>query len=329
MTEEEKPVSADQEIIASDSNQTIEEKADAEEARHQNQLALSESEAMPETATISEAESAETEVVPVGENLEADMPESLNEPSEPIVPAETPAGIDAEFTPAEPIAEPLEASAPETKIAPPAIEERMSLSTIFGIIFVLLVILALIYFVTRKPADVSADEDGQKVTVSDSVEQGKVSIIEETKNDINVLVNYSDETVYPKIKVTAYLGNTQKNPQSADCSLTYPLEREIDKKYDSNMINTMIGLLEPLSATEKELGYVSVIPAGTVLKYLKLDDSGVMSVNLSGNISKAAGSCAVTAIRSQVRDTISQFAAVKSVVICIDGNCRDDQILQP
>lgn len=208
-------------------------------------------------------------------------------------------------------------------------KEKMPANKIIGIIIVLIIILIVVFYATRKPAAVTVDENGQSITVSNSLEQGKVSIIEETKKDINVLVSNGDETAYPKTKVTVYLGNTQKNPNSADCSLVYPLEREIDKKYDSNMINTMIGLLDPFSAAEKEKGYVSVIPNGTILKYLKLDDSGVMSVNLSGNISKAAGSCAVTAIKSQITETISQFAAVKSVVICIDGNCNEGEILQP
>ncbi|MFA6526353.1 MAG: GerMN domain-containing protein [Candidatus Buchananbacteria bacterium] len=208
-------------------------------------------------------------------------------------------------------------------------KEKMPANKIIGIIIVLIVILVVVFYATRKPAAETADENKQSITVSSSLEQGKVSIIEETKNDIKVLVSNGDETAYSKTKVTVYLGNTQKNPNSADCSLAYPLEREIDKKYDSNMINTMIGLLEPLSTGEKEKGYVAVIPAVTTLKYLKLDDSGVMSVNLSGNISKAAGSCAVTAIKSQIKETISQFAAVKAVVICIDGNCNESEILQP
>jgi len=216
-----------------------------------------------------------------------------------------------------------------TQVKVPAEAEKMRPSTIIGIIAVFIVILAVIFFATRQPAAVTLGNDGQTVSVSGAKEQGKVNIIEETKSDINVTVNDGTKTAYPKVKVIVYLGNTQKNPNSADCSLAYPVEREIDKKYDSNMINTMLGLLEPLSAAEKEQGFVSTVPSGTILKYLKLDDSGAMSVNLSGTISQAAGSCAVTAIKAQIKDTIMQFAAVKSVVICIDGNCDESRILQP
>ena len=88
-------------------------------------------------------------------------------------------------------------------------------------------------------------------------------------------------------------------------------------------------MLQPLTSTEKEAGYVSVIPDGSLLKSIKLDDSGVATATFTGNLNKAAGSCAVTAIKAQIKDTLLQFASVKSVVICIDENCKEDEILQP
>lgn len=224
----------------------------------------------------------------------------------------------------EPVVEPISTPADIQRS-----EENSSFKNAIGIIGVLLAILALVYFVTKNPANTVTPLSNQIVSVSTTQEQGKVNIIEEVKNDVNIPGGGSEDIVYQKIKATAYLGNTQKNPNSIDCALTYPLEREIDKKYESPMINSVLALLEPLTLAEKEQGFVSAIPAGTILKYLKLDDSGVMSVNLSGNISKAAGSCAVTAIRSAITNTLSQFSSVKSVIICIDGNCNDEEILQP
>ncbi|MFA5020562.1 MAG: GerMN domain-containing protein [Patescibacteria group bacterium] len=201
---------------------------------------------------------------------------------------------------------------------------------IIAIAVALVVILSLIYWAVKPAADNDSDNHGQSVQVSDAPEQGKVNIIEEVRNDISVAVSGNvDEPAYPQTKVTVYFGNTVKNPNSIDCALAYPLDRETDKKYDSAMVNTVLGLLKPLSPQEKEQGFVSAIPNGTILKYLKLDDSGVMSANFSGAISRAAGSCAVTAIRSQIEATLLQFSAVKSVVICIDGDCQADRILQP
>jgi len=324
MDEEEKTAADGPEAVSGAAAAPAEAIEKSEAALQQEQLPLTQPAAEDEPS-VAAADIAEPGIEPApadpvsapSADEEAEMPEVNGAPAE--IEAVEPALEPEKISPA---AEPAEASAP-------AMREKMPLSTVIGIAVVLLVVIVLVFIVTRKPAAETFYADGQQVSVSSSLEQGKINIIEETKNDINVLVDDNGKPAFPKMKVTVYLGNTQKNPNSADCSLAYPLEREIDQEYDSNMINTMIGLLEPLSVTEKERGYVSAIPNGTSLEYLKLDDTGVMSVNLSGNISKAAGSCAVTAIRSQIAETISQFAAVKSVVICVDGNCREDEILQP
>jgi len=251
------------------------------------------------------------------------IPEKIEEPViEPIV---------TEADPAEEIniEEKSEVLADNSEVPVAAAAGDSNFNAALKIIGVLLVMLSVIYFMAKKPADTEVPISAQNVKVSTTQEQGKVNILEEVKNDVSILGAGSEDIVYQKIKATAYLGNTQKNQNSVDCALAYPLEREIDKKYDSPMINAVLALLEPLTSAEKEQGFVSAIPAGTILKYLKLDDSGVMSVNLSGNISKAAGSCAVTAIRSAITNTLSQFSSVKSVIICVDGNCDEQEILQP
>jgi len=206
---------------------------------------------------------------------------------------------------------------------------KINTNTVIIVIIVLAVVLGIIFLLSKKSDRDEKSESNVSVSVDGRQEQGKISIIEETKDDIKVLTASNDRIAWPKTKVIAYFGNTQKNPNSADCSLTYLLEREIDKRYDSNMLNSVLAVLEPLKNIEKEKGYVSSIPEGSSLKYIKLDDSGVATVNFSGNLNKAAGSCAVTAIKSQIKDTLLQFASVKSVVICIDDNCQEDEILQP
>jgi len=201
--------------------------------------------------------------------------------------------------------------------------------TVIYVIVAVLIVLVVVFIASRKPVSDDLRNFGSTVSVKDQLEQGKITIIEETRDDISVLIAGTEEIKWPKTKVFAFFGNTRNNPNSQDCSLSYPLEREIDKRYDSNMLNSVLALLEPLSNLEKEKGYVSSIPTGTKLEYIKLDDSGVATVNFSGNIGRAAGSCAVTAIKTQIRDTVSQFASVKSIVICINDNCKEDEILQP
>ncbi len=207
--------------------------------------------------------------------------------------------------------------------------EKIKSSTVIGVAVVLIAVIAVIYFAAKQASAPAENGDNQKVTVATEPESGKVSIIEEaTADDIGVLVN-SGKTVWSKTEVFAFLGNSEKNSGANDCSLVYAAKRTVDKKYDSNMMNAISGLLQPVTAAEKEAGYFSAIPSGTTLKYLKLDDSGAIEANFSGAINNAAGSCAVTAIRSQIKSTLMQFSAVKSVVICVDGECDDGKILQP
>jgi len=198
-----------------------------------------------------------------------------------------------------------------------------------GAIIILILIVIAIFVVTKKSDQEKSDYSGLKIRVSSELEQGKVSIIEETKDDINVLTNNQTKTEFPVTEVIAFFPNNQKDPGATDCQRVFTLKKEIPKRYDSNILNSTLALLEPLTVREREAGYLSVIPSGTFLRYVKLDDSGVATANFVGAISKSAGSCAVSAIRAQITETLMQFASVKSVVICVDDNCREDEILQP
>jgi hypothetical protein len=198
------------------------------------------------------------------------------------------------------------------------------------ILAIIAVIVALGAYFWKQNSDSEYGNYGDiKVQVNDQLEQGKVSIIEEVNDDINTLSEGGSAAKPVMTEVVAFFGNTQKDPGTQDCSRVFALKREIPKQYDSNMLNSVLALVNPLSAAEKEAGYISLIPDGTFLRYIKLDDSGVAMANFSGGIAKTAGSCAVTAIKAQIRATLMQFSAVKSVVICVDDNCHEEEILQP
>ncbi|MFA6594171.1 MAG: GerMN domain-containing protein [Candidatus Buchananbacteria bacterium] len=207
--------------------------------------------------------------------------------------------------------------------------DRPQPKTIAAAVVALLIIIAVIWLIVGNMGRNSSTADNNSVKVSTAVENGKVSIIEEVPEEIQVNVTSADVPVWPKTKIIAYYSNTIRNADANDCSQVEPLEREIDEKFDSNIINTVNGLLEPLSSAEKAAGYYSALPLGTRLKYVKLDGDGTLEVNFDYQLGKAAGSCAVTAIRSQITNTLMQFAQVQSVKICVDGNCQQDQILQP
>ena len=153
-------------------------------------------------------------------------------------------------------------------------------------------------------------------------------VVDDTKEDGQVkIVNGNSEELANKgeaVKITAYYNKVSTN----ECENVIPLEREVEKKYDSDVINTVRGLLIPLTNDELGQGWISSIPDQTFLKSVVIKD-GVAQATFSAALNNVAGSCRVLAIRSQIEKTLLQFSYIKSVTICIDGNCRQDEILQP
>ncbi|MFA6918806.1 MAG: GerMN domain-containing protein [Patescibacteria group bacterium] len=169
-------------------------------------------------------------------------------------------------------------------------------------------------------------KNNDTVVVSDKKEQGTVRIVE--GNNANFGIDNNTLLEANQVEIIAYYGNSQKNKPMIDCSIVFPLHRIIEKKYDSEFVNTMKGLLQPLTADEISRGFTSAIPQGVAIKYIKIA-SGVAEVDFNDNLYRIGGSCAVTAVRAQIEKTLLQFPQVKSVLICVDGNCKQDAILQP
>lgn len=198
-----------------------------------------------------------------------------------------------------------------------------------GILLVLSFLWYLSYQEMQKLNNISTEEDGVTITVSNEQEQGTVTITEQGTREI---ASPSDTGVVVSANATlikTYYLNSKGNPNIANCSKVEMLEKQTERKYSSQIINTMRGLLEPLTAEQKSAGWSSAIPEGVLLKSVLIRDGGVAEANFTGNLGRVAGSCAVTAVRAQIEQTLKQFPGVKSVRICIDGNCNQSQILQP
>jgi spore germination protein GerM len=210
------------------------------------------------------------------------------------------------------------------------LKEALGKINIVRILIILAIVWVLFYLAGQKPEEgVELFDEETNITVSDEVEDGVVNIVEENNGDITVPGSNRQPTDASKMFVTVYLSNTLKDPNASDCGRVFPLEKETAKREGAPIVNTVLALLEPLTAEEKEAGYVSTIPEGTFLNNVRISDSKVATVNFFGNLNKAAGSCAVTAIRAQITETLLQFNSIDSVIICIDGNCNQDEILQP
>lgn len=210
-------------------------------------------------------------------------------------------------------------------------EKRKNLikNIVLGILVVVVIILVWQFAENDKTAKTNSDfKDNVNIKVSEIKENGTVNIVNSTGTAVSGKNLVNNEVFGDKVKILVFFGNSGYNKDSKDCSLVYSLERFVDRKYDSLEINTIRGLLEPISTEERAQGYYSSIPDGTILKQLKISGD-TAEVNLSGKIATMGGSCAVSAVRSQITMTLMQFPDIKNVNICIDGNCNQDEILQP
>ncbi len=125
------------------------------------------------------------------------------------------------------------------------------------------------------------------------------------------------------VTVKAFFGNSSKG---AECEKVVAVSRQIPKTAAIGRA-AILELLEGPTAQETSAGYLSSINTGTALNTLTIVN-GVARADFTEELdSGVAGSCRVSAIRSQIVETLKQFPTVKEVIISISGKSED--ILQP
>ncbi len=128
------------------------------------------------------------------------------------------------------------------------------------------------------------------------------------------------------MKLKVFFSSTKLNEDMIDCSLVFPVTREVEKTV-AVARTSLMELFKGTTIQEKELGYFTNINDGVEIKALSIKD-GVATVDLNSKLQDGVGgSCKVMAIRAQITETLKQFSTVDSVIISIDGQTED--ILQP
>lgn len=106
------------------------------------------------------------------------------------------------------------------------------------------------------------------------------------------------------------------------CNCDSVVTRRVTSSYNlkDRATETINKLLEGPTAKEKEKGYTTNIPEGTKLLNLDIAD-GVANVNFSSEMSALGrSSCQFDSITSLIKNTLSQFSAIKQINILVNGN---------
>ena len=129
------------------------------------------------------------------------------------------------------------------------------------------------------------------------------------------------------IVVKAFFGNRIKDPTALYCDRVYPVERVVPKT-QAVARAALQELLAGPTALEEQEGYVTPINAGVKIQKLVIEN-GTVFVDFDETLeAQVGGSCRVTIIRAQIKETLKQFPTVTNVVLTINGR-GDDIILQP
>ena len=153
------------------------------------------------------------------------------------------------------------------------------------------------------------------------LEKDNPSGLPENADSIKVPVLFKGESIAVKI----FFSNDSLDPQIS-CNKVFPVERTITKT-DAIGRATLEQLLIGPTEVEEINAYVTSINSGVKINSLNIEN-GLAKVDFSSEIEQGVGgSCKVSAIRSQITETLKQFPSVREVVISVDG--RTEDALQP
>jgi len=127
-----------------------------------------------------------------------------------------------------------------------------------------------------------------------------------------------------KTTIQLFFSDINKDPQGLECGKTYPVSRVVPKV--SGIAKKAIEeLLKGTTTDESLAGMKTTIPKETKLQSISIE-GGVVRIDFNLAI-EGGGSCRVTAIRSQIANTLHQFPSVSEVVISVNGDSTE--ALQP
>lgn len=156
------------------------------------------------------------------------------------------------------------------------------------------------------------------------LEKDNPSGLPEHADEIRIPILFADPGA--QMSVTVFFGNTIKDPEVLDCSRVFSVTRTIPKT-QAIARAALNELLAGPTAQEAQAGYTTSINSGVEIQSLVIEDA-TAKVDFTPRLDEdMGGSCRVTAIRSQITETLKQFPTVDDVVISIDG--ETDLILQP
>lgn len=127
------------------------------------------------------------------------------------------------------------------------------------------------------------------------------------------------------ISLKIYFNNRLLDPQVV-CTKVFPVERQISKNIETTRA-ALEELLKGPNEKEKSEGYFTSINSGVSINNISIKN-GIAYIDFDEQLEfQVGGSCRVSSIYAQIKNTIEQFQEIQKTIISING--RTEDILQP
>ena len=148
----------------------------------------------------------------------------------------------------------------------------------------------------------------------------KNSINETPKENVNLNGSLPKQNNF-----VVYFGNSELNPESADCGAVFPAQRTLENEEVRPEI-VLDELFSGPTGLEAETGYYSFFSATTVDILISVNVAGGTAyVNLKdvrALIPNASSSCGSAELLAEIENTLRQFSEISKVVLGIEGKSQ-------
>ncbi len=145
------------------------------------------------------------------------------------------------------------------------------------------------------------------------------------QNDKSFEVPVRFHPVIGTMSVKVYFNNNKLDPVIS-CNKVFATERQVPKT-EAVARAAIEELLKGPTDAERLQGYFTGINPGVKIQSLTIENEAA-KIDFDEQLqNQVGGSCRVSAIRSEITETLMQFSTVKSVIISING--ESETILQP
>ena len=152
--------------------------------------------------------------------------------------------------------------------------------------------------------------------------------LEQTDTDAEVVIDEEEQATEPEENIPDEATDKEEEfviklfyptGDRQFCAQVFGYQKEIDTRYNTDEINALVSLVEPISNEDNSNGMLQVIPADTRLRRLGIVDTTATAEFNAPLADPTNGECDLEARHAMITQTLLQFPDIDEVIITVDG----------